>query len=212
MGKPSHWQSLVLCHWRPMPGSLAPWHTLSELGPESTLAVGGDSGPGSDLSVAAGYFSMGRPRAFPSSGSPVALNLSSRMVEARCTYVHSGGRLGAWGLVNGARPSDREPTGDSSAKYVGHTLIHGGTPAIYASTRRRKPETPKRPILHRAEFWRDRGAATAEVGRRGLGGPVERIGGCGGAGFHGRIPRRRRAAAVGMSRISLDFAGLGFRV
>jgi hypothetical protein len=34
---------------------------------------------------------------------------------------------------------------------------------------------------------RDRSSATAEVGRRGLGGPVERTVGCGGAGFHGRI-------------------------
>ena len=53
---------------------------------------------------------------------------------------------------------------------------------------------------------RDRSSATAEVGRRGLGGPVVRTVGCGGAGFYGRTPRRRRAAALGMRKISLDFA------
>ena len=53
---------------------------------------------------------------------------------------------------------------------------------------------------------RDRSSATADVGRRGLGGPVDRTVGCGGAGFHGRKVRRCRAAALGMRQISLGFA------
>jgi hypothetical protein len=93
------------------------------------------------------------------------------------------GRLAQSAVWSAAWPSDREPgpTGDSSAKYVGHTLFPRGAPAVYASARRRPPEAPKRPILHRTQFWRDRRAATAEVGRRGPGGPVERTVGCGGA-------------------------------
>ncbi len=169
----------------------------TELGPEST--VGGDSGPGSDLSVAAGYFCMGRPRAFPSSGSPVALNLSSRMVEARCTYVHSGGRLGAWGLVNGVaerQGADRRfqrricRAHPDSGGNAGDLCV--SSPAVAGDAEKASFTGPK----FRAEILRDRSSATAEVGRRGLGGVVERTGGCGGAGFHGRKLRRCRAAGL----------------